>query len=211
MNKDRPIIYVVDDDRSMAQSIRWLIESVGLHVEIFDHPKQFLAQYNADHHGCLILDVRMPEMGGLEVQSYLKKQGIDIPIIFITGHGDVPMAIRAMKGGAVEFLTKPFNDQALLDSINNAIELDAKRRRKRQRRESIETRIKRLTPREREVMTLVVAGKLNKVIAAELHISSKTVELHRSKIMEKMEARSLAELVKLVVTYQANQNTSVEA
>ena len=153
----------------------------------------------------------MPEMGGLELQAQLKKRDIEIPIIFITGHGDVPMAIRAMKAGAIEFLTKPFNDQALLDSINRAIEIDLKRRGKREQREKIESRINRLTPREREVMKLVVAGKLNKVVAAELNISSKTVELHRAKIMEKMEAKSLAELVTLVLLHRSRQSSGVEA
>lgn len=202
---DKAIVYVVDDDNAMAQSIRWLIESVGLQVQIFDNAKTFLAAYDSQHYGCLILDVRMPEIGGLELQAQLKENDIEIPIIFITGHGDVPMAIRAMKAGAVEFLTKPFNDQALLDSINRAIEMDLRQQGKRQQRQKIAERIKRLTPREHQVMELVVAGKLNKVIAAELTISSKTVELHRAKIMDKMEAKSLAELVKLVMWYQHAQ------
>jgi two-component system, LuxR family, response regulator FixJ len=211
MNNGKPVIYVVDDDNAMAQSIRWLIESVGLHVEIFNHPKLFLKEYDPRRHGCLILDVRMPEIGGLELQEQLKQKGIAIPVIFITGHGDVPMAIRAMKGGAIEFLTKPFNDQALLDSINRALDVDLKQRSKQQQREKIENRVARLTPRERQVMKLVVAGKLNKVIASELNISSKTVELHRAKIMEKMEARSLAELVTLVMLYRSGQAFPAEA
>lgn len=210
MNNSKPVIYVVDDDNAMAQSIRWLIESVGLHVEIFNHPKLFLKEYDPRRHGCLILDVRMPEIGGLELQEQLKQKGIAIPVIFITGHGDVPMAIRAMKGGAIEFLTKPFNDQALLDSINRALDVDLKQRSKQQQREKIENRVVRLTPRERQVMKLVVVGKLNKVIASELNISSKTVELHRAKIMEKMEASSLAELVTLVMLYRAGQHSPAE-
>ncbi len=199
-------IFVVDDDDAMSKSIRWLIESVNLNVKTFSNAKEFLDNYEKNTHGCLILDVRMPGMSGLELQDTLKSSHITIPIIFITGHGDVPMAIKAMKAGAFEFLTKPFNDQTLLESINKAIEFDVSQRVKNEEFEAISKCIERLTPREREVMNLVVEGKLNKVIAADLKISPKTVELHRAKIMEKMEADSLAQLVRVVFTHRERAN-----
>lgn len=195
-------VFVVDDDEAMTKSIRWLIETVGLRVKTFSQGKEFLDSYKSNDPGCLILDVRMPGMSGLELQGQLKEHHINLPIIFITGHGDVPMAIKAMKAGAFEFLTKPFNDQTLLDSINQAIEFDSTRRQENLELDSIIARIEKLTPRESEVMDLVVEGKLNKVIADELYISAKTVELHRAKIMEKMQAASLAQLVRLVLAYR---------
>ncbi|MBX9705420.1 MAG: response regulator transcription factor [Gammaproteobacteria bacterium] len=195
-------VFVVDDDEAMTKSIRWLIETVGLKVKTFGQGKEFLESYQSGDPGCLILDVRMPGISGLELQGLLKEHHINLPIIFITGHGDVPMAIKAMKAGAFEFLTKPFNDQTLLDSINQAIEFDGTRRQENIELDSIIARVEKLTPREREVMDLVVEGKLNKVIADELYISAKTVELHRAKIMEKMQAASLAHLVRLVLAYR---------
>ncbi len=207
-----PIVFYVDDDEAMCESIRFLIESVSLKIETFSSAKKFLDEYIAGTPGCLLLDVRMPEMSGLELQEQLRKRNINIPIIFITGHGDVPMATRAMKAGAVEFLTKPFNDQALLDSIQNAIEIDQEQQKADIEKNSIIERVKKLTPREFEVMKCVVKGNLNKVTAYELGISSKTVELHRAKIMEKMEAKSLAHLVKMVLTYEGiiNRNYTAE-
>jgi len=195
-------VFVVDDDDAMLASIRFLIESVELYVKTFSSAHEFLEKYQPEERGCLILDVRMSGMSGLELQQQLNEKHIDIPIIFITGHGDVPMAIKAMKAKAFEFLTKPFNDQTLLDSINKAIAHDAKKYADREKIKAICDCVDRLTPREKEVMRLVVAGKLNKVIAAELDISPKTVELHRSKIMEKMDVSSLADLVRVVLTYQ---------
>tara|TARA_R110000868_G_scaffold380784_1_gene646880 strand:+ start:55343 stop:56005 length:663 start_codon:yes stop_codon:yes gene_type:complete len=192
-------VFVVDDDESMTESISWLIESVGLPVKTYSSATEFLEKYTQGASGCLILDVRMPGMSGLELQEVLKERGIRLPVIFITGHGDVPMAIRAMKAGAFEFLTKPFNDQTLLDGINKAIEHDANRREENAELDEIRERINRLTPRETEVMKLVITGKLNKVVAVDLEISTKTVELHRAKIMEKMQAGSLAGLVKMVL------------
>lgn len=206
---DAATVFVVDDDDAMSKSIRWLIESVGLNVKIFPNAKEFLDGYQHSDSGCLILDVRMPGMSGLELQQQLKEHSIHLPIIFITGHGDVPMAIKAMKAGAFEFLTKPFNDQTLLDSINKAIEVDISKRQEYAEIDDIAKRMARLTPREIEIMNLVVVGKLNKVIAGQLDISPKTVELHRAKIMEKMRARSLAELVRLVITYNNLQESAM--
>ncbi len=205
------IIYVVDDDEAMCESIRWLIESVGLTVKTFLSAAEFLDFYTQNHVSCLILDVRMPNMSGLELQDQLKRRNIDIPVIFVTGHGDVPMAIRAMKAGAFEFLTKPFNDQDLLDSINKAIEHGETKRLKSAEIDEIRHRMERLTPRESEVMHLVVEGKLNKVIASELSISPKTVELHRAKIMEKMKAKSLAALVRMVLIVETVQSVPISA
>jgi two-component system, LuxR family, response regulator FixJ len=192
-------VFYVDDDEAMCESIRFLMESVSLNIETFSSARKFIDSYDPARAGCLLLDVRMPEMSGLELQEQLRKRKINIPIIFITGHGDVPMATRAMKAGAVEFLTKPFNDQTLLDSIQNAIEIDTERRKIAQERDKIADRINKLTPREFEVMQCVIKGNLNKVTAYELGISSKTVELHRAKIMEKMRAKSLAQLVAMVL------------
>ena len=168
-------------------------------------PENFIEEYAfCVLSGCLLLDVRMPEMSGLELQEQLRKRKIDIPIIFITGHGDVPMATRAMKAGAVEFLTKPFNDQTLLDSIQNAIEMDEHRQKVAIEKDFVTQRVNKLTPREFQVMKCVVKGNLNKVTAYELGISPKTVELHRAKIMEKMEAKSLAHLVKMMLIYEGS-------
>ena len=196
-----PMVFYVDDDDAMCKSIRFLIESVSLQIKTFSSAKDFLDKYVPGTPGCLLLDVRMPEMSGLELQEQLSKRNIEIPIIFITGHGDVPMATRAMKAGAVEFLTKPFNDQALLDSIQSAIEIDEEQQKANIEKRHIAERVEKLTRREFEVMKCVVNGNLNKVTAYELGISPKTVELHRAKIMEKMQAKSLAHLVKMVLTY----------
>ena len=200
MGSNKATVFIVDDDPAMCNSLSWLIESVGLTVETFQSAREFMRQYNPGCNGCLVLDVRMPEMSGLELQEQLNQLGIDIPIIFITGHGDVPMAVRAIRSGATEFLTKPFNDQVLLDTINRCIKQDSEQREQRVRRERFEKRMKRLTAREYEVMKLVVKGFQNKVIANELGISPKTVELHRAKIMEKMQTKSLAELVAGVIS-----------
>jgi len=201
-NKVNTTVFIVDDDEALGESVRWLIESVGLKAEIYDNAISFLNSYDNKSRGCLILDVRMPEISGLILQEELQKKQINIPIIFITGHGDIPMAVQAMKAGAVDFLTKPFNDQALLDSIHSAIQIDAKQYKETEKLNRIVKRIKKLTPREFEVMELIVDGCSNKSVASHLKIATKTVELHRAKIMDKMETKSLAELVKFVLMYR---------
>lgn len=192
-------VYVVDDDQAVRDSLRWLLESVGHHVETYDSATSFLAAHDDTCGGCLLLDVRMPGMSGLELQEALNARHSTLPILIITGHGDVPMAVQAMKAGALEFIEKPFNDQVLLDRVQACITRAASQRRQQQSRSEVLRRIDRLTPRERQVMEAVVAGKANKVVADELSISIKTVEIHRARVMEKMQARSLAELVALSI------------
>lgn len=201
MTNQLPIIYVVDDDIAILQSIKWLLDSADWQIQTYSDAQTFLKNYQPDSIGCLVSDICMPGMDGLELQEELINNNIDIPIIFMTGHGDVPMAISAMKAGAIEFLTKPFDDEILIETIKRGIEKDIERHKKMNTKEKIKARIDKLTPREKEVMKLIVAGKLNKIIASELKISAKTVELHRSKIMQKMEVTSLANLVKLYVHY----------
>lgn len=193
-------VFIVDDDDAMRESLTWLIESVGLQVETYASADDFLQSYYPGRPGCVLLDIRMPGMSGLELQSYLQQQQISVPVIMITGHGDVPMAVRAMKSGAIDFIEKPFNDEQLLESIRNALAIDDTRRDEQAFKAEVASRLAQLTPRESEVMDMVTAGKSNKEIANELGVSSKTVEAHRAKVMEKMEARSLAELVRLVVS-----------
>ena len=188
---DTPLVHVVDDDEALRDSLRWLLESAGHRVATYASAEAFLATDAAEQGGCLLLDIRMPGMSGLELQDELKRRGHAIPIVFITGHGDVPMAVNAVKKGALEFIEKPFNDQALLVLIDNALAIDAETRRGAARFEA-------LTQREREVMECIVAGKRNQDIAAELSLSIKTVEAHRAKVMWKMRVDSLAALVKLV-------------
>ena len=195
-----PVVYVVDDDEAMRSSLKWLIESVGLRVETFGSADEFLSCYYPGRAGCLLLDVRMPGMSGLDLQEYLANRHIQLPVIIITGHGDVPMAVRAMKGGALDFIEKPFNDQALLDAIRGALAMAAEQLDVQARRAEIATRLALLTPREHEVMEMVADGRSNKEIANALGVSAKTVEAHRARVMEKMEARSLAELVRMVLT-----------
>jgi RNA polymerase sigma factor (sigma-70 family) len=192
-------IFVVDDDKAVRDSLRWLLESVGHPVETYDSAREFLTAYNTNRSGCLVVDVRMPGMSGLELQELLASREISIPIIIITGHGDVPMAVQAMKAGAVDFIEKPFNDQVLLDRIQFCLLEETKQRQDKENKAQLIERIEQLTPREREVLEGVVAGKLNKVIADELGISIKTVEIHRSRVMEKMSAGSLAELVAMCI------------
>jgi FixJ family two-component response regulator len=194
-----PTVFVVDDDDAIRDSLQMLIKSVGLGVETFGTAKQFLAVHDPERPGCLVLDLRMPEMSGLELQDRLSKNGSTLPIIFITGHGDVPAAVSAMQAGAIDFLQKPFRDQDLLDRIQQAIERDAAIRRKLRDRSEIQSRMARLTPRESEIMTLVVRGDANKAIAYDLGLSERTVEIHRARVMKKMEADSLPQLVQLVV------------
>jgi len=190
-------IYVVDDDDGMRRALSLLLNTVGYKTAAFASPKEFLDKVKTDAAGCLVLDIRMPGMSGLELQQHLNRMGSMLPVIFITGHGDVPMAVQAMKEGALEFVQKPFRDQDLLDRINHALELDKENRSTLARRADVLARFESLTPREKEVMQLVVDGAANKVIAIDLGLSERTVEIHRAKVMEKMGARSVAHLVKL--------------
>jgi FixJ family two-component response regulator len=192
-----PTVCVVDDDPSIRRGLRRLIESVGLAVKTYAGASEFLEDYDPGRPGCLILDVRMPGRSGLDLQDDLAARGIELPIIFLTAHGDVPMTARAMKAGAVDFMEKPFNEQALLDAIQRGVDRDVHHRRERSSREKVLDRVAQLTPREREVLERVVAGKLNKQIAAELGASEKTIKVHRGRVMTKMQADSIAELVRL--------------
>jgi two-component system response regulator FixJ len=192
-------VFVVDDDRAVRESLALLVQSVGLEVETFAGAGDFLDSYQPDRRGCLITDIRMPGMSGLELQERLSADHQQIPVIVLTGFGDVPAAVRALKGGAVDFVEKPFNPQALLDLVQLAISRDAEIREQAEREAELAERMALLTPREQEVMALVVAGKANKVIAIDLSISERTVELHRGRIMKKMRVRSLAELMRMVL------------
>jgi two-component system response regulator FixJ len=198
--KQTPTVFIVDDDAAIRIAMAALMESVNLEHEIFDSADEFLEKVADQRPGCLVLDIRMPGLGGLELQEELIKRKNTLPIIFITGHGDVPMAVEAMQKGAVDFIQKPFRDQELLDRIREALETDEERREARQQHDEVTLRLERLTKREREVFDLVVTGKPNKVIAYELDVSQRTVEIHRARVMEKMQARSLADLVKMHMT-----------
>lgn len=201
-SKDRrkPTIYIVDDDDGMRRALTVLMTTVGYQAVPFARPSEFLAKYDSNQHGCLVLDVRMPEMSGLQVQEQLNRSGAMLPVILITGHGDIPMAVQAMKDGAFDFLQKPFRDQELLDRINAALKQDAENRETVERLADLRRRKESLTPREHEVMALVVDGRANKVIAIDLGLSERTVEIHRANVMEKMGARSIAHLVKMHLT-----------
>jgi len=196
----QPTVFIVDDDPAIRFAMQALMDSVNIEHEIFPSGDEFLETSNDQRAGCLVLDIRMPGLGGLELQEELIKRGSTLPIIFITGHGDVPMAVDAMQKGAVDFIQKPFRDQDLLDRIREAIKTDQERREEQQRHAEVAERLGRLTNREREVFDLVVTGKPNKVIAYELGVSQRTVEIHRARVMEKMQARSLADLVKMHMT-----------
>ena len=193
-------VFVVDDDPAIRFAMQALMDSVNLRHEIFGSATEFLEQVGDDRSGCLVLDIRMPGLGGLELQQELVDRGSTLPIIFITGHGDVPMAVEAMQKGAVDFIQKPFRDQDLLDRIGEAIKTDRERREAQRENAKVAERIAKLTKREHEVFDLVVTGKPNKVIAYELGVSQRTVEIHRARVMEKMQARSLADLVKMHMT-----------
>lgn len=195
-------VFVVDDDQAMRNSLKWLISSVGLRVECSGSADEFLRTHQAGRPGCLLLDVRMPGMSGLELQEILESEGITLPVIIITGHGDVAMAVRAMKAGAIDFIEKPFNDELLLESIRRALSLDERLRHIQLERAEVAERLVQLTPREREVMEMVTEGKSNKEIANDLGVSAKTVEAHRARVMEKMQAGSLAELVRMALLCQ---------
>ena len=197
MSEPAPIVFVVDDDPSVRRAIKRLIGSVGLRVELFGSPQEFINR-RPDAPSCLILDIRLPGISGLDFQRELAHSGIHIPIIFITAHGDIPMTVRAMKAGAVEFLTKPFRDQDLLDAIQIALDMDRTRRQREAEIATLQVRFESLTSREREVAIMVVSGMLNKQIAARIGTTENTVKAHRSRVMEKMQAHSLADLVRMV-------------
>jgi RNA polymerase sigma factor (sigma-70 family) len=197
MTELQSIVFVVDDDASVRNALKSLIRSVGLQVELFGSAQEFLQRKRPDVPACLILDIRLPGISGLDFQRKLAETNNPIPIIFITGHGDIPMSVRAMKGGAVEFLTKPFRDQDLLDAIHVALERDRARRQREDEIATLKDRFEWLTPREREVLPLVVSGLPNKQIAAEIGTSETTVKVHRGQLMRKMGADSLPELVRM--------------
>ena len=207
MGTDEPIVFVIDDDESMRDALRNLFRSVGLRVEVFPSAAEFLQHRLPDVPSCLILDIRLPRVSGLDFQADLAKAGIRIPIIFMTGHGDIPMTVRAMKAGAIDFLSKPFRDQDMLDAVAMAIERDRQRRDEAKNLSDLQTRFESLTQRERGVMTLVTAGLMNKQVAAEIGIAEITVKIHRGHIMRKMAAKSLADLVRMAETLGMRRET----
>lgn len=192
-----PTVFIVDDDRGLRQAIQDLVESVGLRAESFASGEDFLRAKRMNRPSCLVLDVRLPQMSGLDFQQRLTEAGIQIPIIFITAHGDIPMSVRALKSGALEFLTKPFRDQDLLDAIHQALERDRAARELQSEIHNLQERVRTLTAREQEVMNLVVSGMLNKQIASEIGTSEATVKIHRGNVMRKMKAGSVVDLVRM--------------
>jgi two-component system response regulator FixJ len=205
-----PTVFIVDDDQAVRDSLQWLIQSVGLHVVTFPDALSFLDQIDEHQAGCVVLDVRLPGISGLELQQKLLARDIRLPVIIVTGHGDVPMAVRAMKAGALDFIEKPFSDQLLLDQVQRAIDLDARWRTEREKSDVILERLHSLSPREREVLERVVVGKVTREIAAELSLADKTVEAHRARVMEKMKAGSIAELVRFALTAEAAEKEKAE-
>lgn len=205
MHQQAPTVFVVDDDEGVRNSLRFLLKSVGLQTQTLASAGEFLDTYKPSQPGCLVLDVRMPGMSGLELQQQLNLRGAVIPVIFITGHGDIPMAVEAMQQGAFDFLQKPFRDQDLIDRIQRALERDARNRAALDQHAKIRERLDSLTPREREVLALMTRGKPNKIMAAELGVSQRTVEIHRARVMEKSGAASLAQLVRMVMDLEADR------
>jgi FixJ family two-component response regulator len=195
----QPAVFVVDDDDAVRSSLRLLLKSAGLPAVGYASAREFLDAWQPEQAGCLILDVRMPGMSGIELQGELNRRGAIIPVIFISGHGDIPMAVEAIQHGAFDFLTKPFGDQDLLDRVQRALATDAENRKLLTQREVLRERLESLTPREREVLGLVTQGKANKVMAGDLGVSQRTVEIHRARVMEKMGANSLAQLVRMTI------------
>ncbi len=191
-------VLVVDDDDAVRDSIKELVESVGLKAQTFASAQSFLESYTTDQAGCLVLDVRMARMSGLTLQAKLKEMGSDLPIIFITGHGDIDMAVQVMKVGAVDLIQKPYHEQNLLDSINDALEIDVEKRRTSRKQDALEKQIASLTEREREVMDLLAGGHTNKAVAEQLGISPRTVEVHRQRVLEKCEVKSVPQLIRLL-------------
>jgi two-component system, LuxR family, response regulator FixJ len=205
MQQQAPIVFVVDDDEGVRNSLRFLLKSVGLPARALASAGEFLESYESSQPGCLVLDVRMPGMSGLELQQQLNLRGAVIPVIFITGHGDIPMAVEAMQQGAFDFLQKPFRDQDLIDRIQRALERDGRNRAALDEHARIRERLDSLTPREREVLALMTRGKPNKIMAAELGLSQRTVEIHRARVMEKSGAASLAQLVRMVLDLEPDR------
>jgi FixJ family two-component response regulator len=203
---DAPDVFVVDDDPSVRSSLKFLISTVGLHVETFDSAEAALQKLTPDAPACLVLDVRLRGLSGLDLQSELAARNCQVPIVFITGHGDIPMTVRAMKAGAVEFLTKPFRDQDLLDAVHVALERDRARREQEREITDLQQRFASLTSREREVISMVVAGKLNKQIADQLGTAENTIKVHRSRAMDKMHAQSVADLVRMIEKLKSLSN-----
>jgi two-component system, LuxR family, response regulator FixJ len=199
MASSEATVFIVDDDEAVRDSLGLLLRSVGFRARCYAGAKDFLKAFDPRDYGCLVLDIRMPGMTGLELQKHLAEIGCNIPIVFITGHGDIPMAVEAVRQGAVDFLQKPFQDQELVDRINDAMKLAAEQREGELERLEILDRIESLTAREKQVMGQVVLGKANKVIAGDLGVSQRTVEIHRARVMEKMQANSLAHLVRMVM------------
>lgn len=195
----KPVVYVVDDDKLARESLEWLIESVGLPVKVYESGQNFLNDYQKGLAGCLVLDVRMPDINGMDLHAKLKQDGCKLPVIIMTGHADVAMAVRAMKAGVYDFIEKPYNDSLMLERIQSAIAFDQDNRKAQERIDSVKERLATLTPREYEVLQYVLKSTANKVIAAELNISIKTVELHRSNLMTKMQTSSVTELVRLAL------------
>jgi RNA polymerase sigma factor (sigma-70 family) len=208
MSEPESIVFVVDDDPSVRSAIERLIGTVGLQVQLFGSAQEFLATKLPNVPSCLVLDIRLRGISGLALQRQLAQANVQIPIIFITAHGDVPMTVRAMKAGAVEFLTKPFHDQDLLDAIHLALERDRARRQQEAQLAALRERFELLSPREREVVAMVVSGMLNKQIAAQIGTAENTVKVHRSRAMEKMQANSLADLVKMIQRLQVSPSKS---
>jgi two-component system response regulator FixJ len=200
MTETRQTVYVVEDDEAVRDSLELLLKSDGKAVRTYENANAFLKDYSDDMAGCIVLDIRMPGMDGMELQKKLNEKHSLLPIIFVTGHGDVPMAVDAMKEGAVDFIQKPYREEALLEKIESALEKDLEQRKTLGEKQEIVRRIKTLTPRESEIMDRMIAGQANKVIAIELEISQRTVEIHRSRVMHKMGTHSLAHLVRMVLS-----------
>jgi two-component system, LuxR family, response regulator FixJ len=208
MKERSPMVFIVDDDNAVRESLGFLLKSVGIAATSLGSAKAFLSAHDALQPGCLLLDIRMPGMSGLELQQQLNLRGAIIPVIFITGHGDVPMAVAAMKDGAFDFVQKPFRDQDLIDRVQRALAQDQENRMALSQYSKIRARLDSLTPREREVLELMTHGKPNKVMAAELGISQRTVEIHRARVMEKMEARSLAQAIRMMMDLDSSLVTA---
>ena len=204
-NVPDPTVFVIDDERTVRESIRWLVESVGLNVETFASAREFIDSHDRARPGCIVLDLRMPAMGGVEAQETFRAREINLPVIVITGYADVSTAVRVLKQGAVDFIQKPFSDQLLLDRIHECIKRNAEERRNHAARAEVSTRLARLSPREDEVLRLVVTGDANKTVARKLGISPKTVEVHRANLMRKTQAKSLAELVQMVLASETHR------
>jgi FixJ family two-component response regulator len=204
MSQSLPIAFIVDDDEAVRDSLGLLLKASGVKSRCYESAEAFLADFDPQEYGCLVLDVRMPGMGGLELQTVLRQRNVALPIVFITAHGDVPMAVEAVRRGAVDFIQKPFDDGALVEKVTDALSASTRRHEEELERNDIRRRVESLTARERQVMTQVVRGKANKVIASDLGVSQRTVEIHRSRVMEKMQAASLAQLVRMVLVAEAD-------